>query len=66
MNNVPGMASPFESASYSDSYRRNHNQDTVPFLAIGREAGSVLKQRLISHPDEPVHTSFTMDETVTN
>ena len=64
-NNVPGTASHLGSTSYSDSRSRDHQvhyQDTVPFLAIGREAGSVLKQRLISHPDEPVHTSFTMDD----
>ena len=64
INNVPGEASKLGSASFYDSRSHNYQvnyQDTVPFLAIGREAGSVLKQRLVSHPDEPIHTSFAMD-----
>ena len=59
-NYVPGAASHIGSTSYSDY--QVHYQDTAPFLAIGRDAGSVLKQRLISHPDEPIHTFFTEKE----
>jgi len=43
-------------SDYQDRY-----QDTVPFLAVGAGVGSVLKQRFVSHPTLPIHTSFTMD-----
>ena len=61
-NNVPGTASHQGSTTYYDRDHEVYYHDTVPFLAIGRDAGSVLKQRLISHPDVPIHTFFTMDD----
>jgi len=50
----------------SGSHRGDHNshhEDTIPFVDIGHHAGSVLKQRLVSHPDEPIHTFFAVDNT---